>query len=353
VRPDPVRVVLVGAGFFARLHLDAWRRLDRARLLAVCDRDQATHAHVHAHVHAHDESADDPIRVYTDMDAMLDTEKPHLVDIATPPETHLSLVADAAVRGLDIICQKPLAPTREEAEGLVQVCENAGVMLAVHENIRWAPWHREVARLIAASKLGKLHRISMRLRPGDGQGPEAYLSRQPYFQNMPRFLVHETAIHWIDTFRFLMGEISGVFARLEKLNLAIAGEDAGVIIFDFDNGSTGIFDGNRLNDHVSDNPRRTMGEMWVEGSAGVLRLDGAGRLWWKAHGEEEVEHHYEWRDRGFAGDAVFALQSHVVAHLRDAGPLENSGRSYLRNLDIEDAVYRSSEEGRWIDLSLS
>lgn len=338
-----VRVALVGAGYFARLHLEAWRRLDGARLLAVCDPDPATHAHI--------ESVDDAIPVYADMGAMLDAQQPHLVDIATPPETHLSLVADAAARGLDIICQKPLAPTREDAVRLVEACEDAGVVLAVHENIRWAPWHREVASLIAAGKFGQLYRISMRLRPGDGQGDEAYLSRQPYFQNMPRFLVHETAIHWIDTFRFLMGEITGVFARLERLNPVIAGEDAGVIIFSFDGGATGVFDGNRLNDHVSDNPRRTMGEMWLEGSAGVLRLDGAARLWWKPHGDEEIEHPYRWRDRGFAGDAVFALQSHVVAHLRDAGPLENSGRSYLRNLEVEDAVYRSNEEGRWIDLS--
>jgi len=343
VTRDAVRVALVGAGYFARLHLEAWRRLDGARLLAVCDPDPATHAHI--------ESADDAIPVYADMGAMLDAQQPHLVDIATPPETHLSLVADAAARGLDIICQKPLAPTREDAVRLVEACEDAGVVLAVHENIRWAPWHREVAGLIAAGKFGQLYRISMRLRPGDGQGDEAYLSRQPYFQNMPRFLVHETAIHWIDTFRFLMGEITGVFARLERLNPVIAGEDAGVIIFSFDGGATGVFDGNRLNDHVSDNPRRTMGEMWLEGSAGVLRLDGAARLWWKPHGDEEIEHPYRWRDRGFAGDAVFALQAHVVAHLRDAGPLENSGRSYLRNLEVEDAVYRSSEEGRWIDLS--
>jgi len=343
VTRDAVRVALVGAGYFARLHLEAWRRLDGARLLAVCDPDPATHAHI--------ESADDAIPVYADMGAMLDAQQPHLVDIATPPETHLSLVAAAAARGLDIICQKPLAPTREDAVRLVEACEDAGVVLAVHENIRWAPWHREVARLIAAGKFGQLYRISMRLRPGDGQGAEAYLSRQPYFQNMPRFLVHETAIHWIDTFRFLLGEITGVFARLERLNPVIAGEDAGVIIFSFDGGATGVFDGNRLNDHVSDNPRRTMGEMWLEGSAGVLRLDGAARLWWKPHGDEEIEHPYRWRDRGFAGDAVFALQSHVVAHLRDAGPLENSGRSYLRNLEVEDAVYRSNEEGRWIDLS--
>ena len=339
---DPVRVALVGAGYFARIQLDAWRRLDGARLVAVCDRNPATHAHVR--------NIDPEIPVFDEMCAMLDAAAPDLVDIATPAETHLALVEEAAARGFDIVCQKPLAPTRETALQLIEACEQAGVVLAVHENIRWAPWHREIARLIGCGKIGRLHRISMRLRPGDGQGGDAYLSRQPYFQSMPRFLIHETAIHWIDTFRFLFGEITGVFARLERLNPVIAGEDAGVVVFGFENGSTGIFDGNRLNDHVSDNPRRTMGEMWVEGSAGVLRLDGAARLWWKAHGADEIEHAYTWVDRGFAGDAVLAIQAHIVSHLRDGSPLENCARDYLRNISVEEAIYRSSEEGRWIEL---
>lgn len=339
-----LRVALVGAGFFARFHADAWLRMDGAELVAVCDRDPGTHGEISA--------MGASVALYTDVAGMLDAEDPELVDIATPPDTHLALVEEAAARGLDIVCQKPLAPTREEAERLVEICERAGVTLAVHENIRWAPWHREIARAIRDGMLGRLHRIGMRLRPGDGQGDDAYLSRQPYFQRMPRFLVHETAIHWIDTFRFLMGEVTGVFARLEKLNPVIAGEDSGIIVFGFESGATGVFDGNRLNDHVSDNPRRTMGEMWVEGARGVLRLDGAARLWWKPHGGAETEHAYRWEDRGFAGDAVYATQAHVVAHLRSGGPLENSGREYLRNLAIEDAVYRSGEERRWIDVNV-
>jgi predicted dehydrogenase len=348
---DAVRVALVGAGFFARFHLDAWLRMGGARLVAVCDRNPETHGHVADDTTGHETRTGEPIAVYEDFGAMLDAGSPEVVDIATPPESHLSLVEAAAARGLGIICQKPLAPTMEEAVRVVETCERAGVLLAVHENIRWTPWHREIARLIGAGTLGTLHRIGMRLRPGDGQGADAYLARQPYFQQMPRFLVHETAIHWIDTFRFLMGEVTGVFARLERLNPAIAGEDSGVIVFAFEGGATGYFDGNRLNDHVSDNARRTMGEMWVEGSAGVLRLDGAARLWWKPHGEAEAEHAYEWHDRGFAGDAVFATQAHVISHLRDGTPLENCGRAYLRNLLIEEAIYRSNDEGRWIDTS--
>ena len=338
----PLRVALVGAGYFARFHLDAWLRMETSSLVAVCDRDPATHAHVL--------STDAGIPVYEELEAMLDAEAPELVDVATPPDTHLPLVSKIAARGIDVICQKPIAPTRDEAVRLVRCCDDAGVVLAVHENIRWTPWHRELARLVGTGRLGRLHRICMRLRPGDGQGADAYLSRQPYFQTMRRFLIHETAIHWIDTFRFLFGEITGVFARLEKLNPVIAGEDSAIVVFAFENGASGVFDGNRLNEHVSDNPRRTMGEMWLEGSAGVLRLDGAARLWWKPHGGAEIEHHYEWQDRGFAGDAVLATQTHIVSHFCDGVPLENSGHDYLRNLDVEEAVYASSAEGRWIEL---
>ena len=60
----------------------------------------------------------------------------------------------------------------------------AGVPLVIHENYRWDPAWREVKRLIAAGMLGRLHGIAFRLRPGDGQGPRAYLDRQPAFQSM-------------------------------------------------------------------------------------------------------------------------------------------------------------------------
>jgi predicted dehydrogenase len=284
---------------------------------------------------------------YRSVDELLDAAKPDLVDIVTPPETHLELVRAVAQRRLPMICQKPLAPTYAEAAAMVE----QGGELVVHENFRWQPWYREAHRLIRDGFLGKLHSVAFRLRPGDGQGPSAYLDRQPYFQKMPRLLVHETAIHWIDTFRFLMGEIAAVTASLRKMNPVIAGEDAGYIVFEFVGGATGLFDGNRLNDHVAANPRRTMGEMWLEGEKGVLRLDGAARLWWKPHQEPEVEHRYDrGADDAFGGGCCRALQAHVVRALLHKSRLENTGREYLANLQVEEAVYRSSAEGRKVKL---
>jgi predicted dehydrogenase len=168
---------------------------------------------------------------------------------------------------------------------------------------------------------------------------------------MPRLLVHETAIHWVDTFRFLMGEVTSVFALLVKRNPVLAGEDGGTLVFEFANGATGLFDGNRLNDHVAANPRRTMGEMWLEGSAGVLRLDGDARLWWKPHQEPEAEHRYDrGDDDAFGGGCCGALQQHVVHGLLKGSALENAGKDYLVNLRIEEAIYRSNAEGRKVAL---
>jgi D-apiose dehydrogenase len=103
----------------------------------------------------------------------------------------------------------------------------AGTPLVVHENFRFTPWFRECRRLIDAGHFGRLHGISFRLRPGDGQGRGPTSTASPTSRQMPQLLVRETAVHFIDTFRYLMGEVRAVTARLRRLNPVIAGEDAG------------------------------------------------------------------------------------------------------------------------------
>ena len=339
-----LRVAVAGAGYFSQFQLDGWRRIPGVELAAICNRDQAK-------AHALAGRFGIP-RVYGDVAEMIERERPGLLDIVTPPVTHRDYVGAAARRGIAVICQKPFGRAYAEAVEIEAIARDAGVTLAVHENFRFMPHFREARRLIDAGRLGALHSIAFRLRPGDGQGPRAYLDRQPYFQGMERFLIFETAIHLIDTFRYLMGEVTAVTARLRKVNPVIAGEDAGYIVFEFAGGATGLFDGNRLNDHVARNPRRTMGEMWLEGAAGVLRLDGDARLWWKPHQGPESEHAYDrGRDDTFGGGACDALQAHVVRHLREGAPLENSGRDYLANMNLLEAVYASHAGGRRIEIA--
>ncbi len=342
-RSGALRVAAVGTGYFSRFHLEAWRDLPGVELVGLCDRDAGRLREQAARY------GDPP--TFGDAARMARELAPDIVDVITPPATHHAVIEQVLGHCRLVVCQKALAPTCDEAERIVVMCESAAKPLVVHENFRFSPWYREAARLLRDGALGTPHTVSFRLRPGDGQGPAAYLDRQPYFQQMKQFLVFETAIHFIDTFRFMMGEITAVTARLRRINPAIRGEDAGYLIFEFDGGATGLFDGNRLNDHVATDTRRTMGEMWLEGSAGVLRLDGEGRLWFKRHRGDETEHHYDKGPGTFAGGAVRALQAHVAAFARGEAPAENLGREYLTNVRVQNAIYRSNDEGRTVFLS--
>jgi predicted dehydrogenase len=336
------RLAIIGCGYFAQFHREAWSRLP-VEVVAICDAGRAK-----AEAAARDFPA---ARVFTDAAAMLEAARPDAVDIVTPPGTHAGLVALCAARGIAAICQKPLAPDWDTAVSIVETAEHAGIGLVVHENFRWMPWFMEAHRLIADGAVGEPLDIGFRLRSGDGQGPDAYLSRQPYFRTMPRFLVHETIIHLIDVFRFLFGEVTGVFARLRTLNPAIVGEDAATVLFAFANPRRqGIVDGNRLVDHPAEDPRMTNGVLLVEGTGGQLRLDGHGRLFRRPHRGEEREHRYDWQRRGYGGDCVFRQCEAALAHLRDDAPIANTARAWLRNMEIEEAAYRSAAEGRFVSV---
>ena len=336
---EPLRIAGIGAGYFSQFHYDAWKALPRAELVAVADRLRQKAEAV-------------GVEAFDDVEAMLPRVAPDIVDIVTPPESHLDMIRCALAQGVKaIICQKPFCGELAQAEEATALADAAGVPLVVHENFRFQPWYRTLQREMAAGRVGDVLQVTFRLRPGDGQGAEAYLDRQPYFQQMPRFLVHETAVHWIDTFRFLLGEPDQVYADLRRLNPNIRGEDAGYFIYGYRDGRRALFDGNRLLDHAAENQRRTMGECSVEGTEGEMRLLGDGSVSFRARGAQAWESLAPPPDvPGFGGGCVAALQAHVVAALLEGTPLENTASSYLRNIRIELALYDSAESGQRTDI---
>ena len=93
---------------------------------------------------------------------MLDAERPALLDIVTPPPTHLAFIRAAVARGVRcVVCQKPFCEGVEQAEEAAALAEAAGVVLVVHENFRFQPWHAEAARLLAAGAVGELYQVAV------------------------------------------------------------------------------------------------------------------------------------------------------------------------------------------------
>jgi D-apiose dehydrogenase len=332
----PLTGVCVGAGYFSQFHFDAWQRIPEAEIVAFCDCDPAKAAELGQRFA--------PARSYTDYREMLDRERPDFIDVITPPPTHAEICAAAAERGIAAICQKPLAPTFEEAAGIVAAAARAGVRLMVHENFRFQPWHREIKRLLDAGEIGRrLHSLTFRSRQGDGWGENAYIPRQPYFREYPRLLVYETGVHFIDTFRYLAGDITRTTAWLRRLNPVIQGEDCGLLVFEFANGALGQWDANRYNEPPPGiDPRYTFGEFLVEGDGGSIRLHADGRLCLQKLGGPEVDIDYVHEPRGFGGDCVLATQRHFIARLLDGAEFETSGADYLKTLAVQQAVYEAA-----------
>ena len=329
-----LKVACVGAGYFSQFHYGSWARMDRVTLVASCNRDIG-------------KAKATGLPAYSDLGTMLAEQNPDLLDIILPPEAHAETIRTALDAGIKwLICQKPFCRDLVEAEQITAEAEAASAVIVVHENFRFQPWYRAIKRALDRGDIGQVQQVTFRLRPGDGQGPEAYLARQPYFQKMTRFLVHETAVHWVDTFRFLLGDPLAVYADLRQINPAIAGEDAGYILFDHPNGAKALFDGNRHLDHAADNLRRTMGEALFEGTDGTLTLGGDGAVRLRPFGSSELQVLLgpdTWD--GFGGDCVHALQSHVVRGILDGSPLENTAPEYLTVERIEAAIYDSAEKG--------
>lgn len=337
------RVAVVGAGYFGQFHYDAWARMAGCALVGLCTRSGRGAAETAAKYGVP--------ATFTDLAGMVASARPDLVDVTSPPETHLDAIRTLAPAVPWIICQKPFCRDADEARAAVAAARDHGARVVVHENIRFQPWYREIRALLDAGAIGAVYQATFRLRPGDGQGPDAYLDRQPYFRAMVRFLIHETAIHWIDTFRYLLGEVEAVSADLRRLNPAIAGEDAGIVQFALADGRRALFDGNRLADHVARNRRLTLGEMEIDGAGGSLRLTGDGDILLRRHGANDwTAHAYDWHDHLFGGDCVYLTNRATLAAFRAGTPAETEAGAYLRNLDIEAAVYRSHAERRWIDV---
>jgi predicted dehydrogenase len=172
-----LRVACIGAGYFSRFHYDSWARADRVDLVGSCNRD-ITKARATG------------LPAYDDLALMLADTKPDLLDIILPPIAHAETIRTALAAGVKtMICQKPFCLDLAQAQEVTALATGVGARIIVHENFRFQPWYRALKTALDQGLIGTLQQLTFRLRPGDGQGPRAYLDRQPYFQEMPHFLI--------------------------------------------------------------------------------------------------------------------------------------------------------------------
>ena len=328
--PDALKGAIIGCGFFAERHIEAWRRMPEVEIVAAADPRL-------------ERAGEFASRAYRSADEMFDRERPEFVDIVTRVETHLPLVRQALERGIPVICQKPIAPDWETAVEIVTAAESAGVPLMIHENWRWQPWYRAARQMISRGDIGAPIGYGFRTRTRDGVGPEPY-AKQPYVRDLRRLLIDEALVHYIDTARLLFGDIGSVYAQTGRRNPHVAAEDQAILVLSHVGMVHGWIDGHRFLDPISDGP--AMGDAFFEGESGTISIRNTGDVY--------RNRDLAWKNTivaGYRGDSVRATQSHFISCLKDGAAFESGGRQYLNTFAAVEAAYRSASGRRCISLS--
>ena len=160
-----MRVALIGAGQIARQHLACLRTLPGVEVAAVCDLSPAR-AEAAAERYA--------VRSwFTDHRAMLETLRPDVVHVTTPPTAHFGPAMDALDAGAHVIVEKPATPTLAELETLVQRAGKAERQLIENYNYVFNAAPQEILRRIGSGEFGAVIHVDV-LICLDISGPDGF-----------------------------------------------------------------------------------------------------------------------------------------------------------------------------------
>jgi len=368
VERKTLRGALVGTGSIAQYHMTAWSRIPGVEIAAMCNRT----------IEKARELADrfglDREHVYRDIHELLAGESElDFVDIALAPDLHRAATEAAAARGLHVFCQKPLAPSLEDAEAMLAACDKAGVLLSVNENWRWRAWYRQVKQILEQGSLGRLryariaqHR-NVTLGPPDGSMP-GLLAGQAYTGAMPQLIVYEWGIHLLDTLRMLLGEPQWVHAHMSKVSKHFAGEDRALMTLGFGQMAASV--DISWASHAPQELPTTLEELLIEGDEGSLALipnRGQGDLLSLSYPlpRERVpeDRRRPWAQVMTTATAVHdgdiaaayqasydAAQAHYIECLRAGRLPETHAADNLRTLRLTFAAYQSAADNTVIRL---
>jgi predicted dehydrogenase len=183
---EKVRSVIIGSGLIAgKKHVPAFRRLrSKTELVAICDLNLAAAKELAARFGIP--------RTYSDVGEMLSTEKPDLVDICTPPQTHTRLALEAMRNGCHVLVEKPMALTVADCDQIVQASKEYGLQVCVgHSDLFYEPFIK-ARHMVANGAIGRVSGMRIFLST-----PTDYMTSRPehWAHKLPGGVIGETGPH--------------------------------------------------------------------------------------------------------------------------------------------------------------
>lgn len=240
-----VRVAVVGAGRQGARHIATFQRLEHARLVAVADPSEASRRVATTGIR---------VREYDDWRVMFDRLSSRLdaVSIACPSDAHYDVASAALECGLDVLVEKPIATSVEDALALGSLAESLGRKLMVGHIERFNPALTKLRTLIGEGRLGTIYRAhSTRIGPSP-------------MRDLNSGVALDLATHDLDAMEFVLARrVHQVYADGGRFNHG-PHEDLLTCLLRFEGNVHGLLDVNWLT------PEKQR-ELVVIGESGMLR----------------------------------------------------------------------------------
>lgn len=265
-------------------------------------------------------------------------------------------IAELAAAGKHVLAEKPVAASASDAQQIAEAVERGVVAFQTGYMWRYDDIANRLKRMVAERAFGKLISIEMTFATSDvaRRGPDHYLfDREVSGAGFFSWL----ACHWLDTLLYVTGQaVVGVTARSGVFgSVPTQVEDGGAAIFDLADGGLATFIGGYWHPRWAGESRWAIrgSQRWLhwdaarKGTGGVIEIHGPQPQW---HAMEDVYSAPVDTKTGYGGDKGYLLVRDWLDCVR-TGRRDNRNRvpSMLATLQLLDAIYQSSREGRRIE----
>lgn len=210
----------------ATSYASAFDHVKGAKLVAIADSDPERLAWIK-------ETYPKVPAFYSDYKQMLDTDQVDGVIICSSNRDHLPIALECASRKKHILCEKPLGPTVEDSQKIIDAAKNAGVTLMTAFPVRFSPSISETRRLIHEGQLGKIFGGNT---SNHGSMPGGWFVEK---EKSGGGAVIDHTVHVVDVLRWMLDdEVESVYAEHgTRLHDHLAVEDVGELILKFRKGA--------------------------------------------------------------------------------------------------------------------
>ncbi|WP_373523662.1 Gfo/Idh/MocA family protein [Aquiflexum sp.] len=339
-----LKLGIIGTGFWADFQINAWKELEGVEIVALCDQNMEK-AQAAAKKHS-------IIRVYTDIDKLLDEESLDCIDIISSIDSHKKLVLKTAAAGVNVICQKPMTDNFVDCQAMVDACKKAGVKFFIHENFRWQTPIRACKELIKQNTIGKPFRSKLTFCSGF-----PVFDNQPALKDLDRFIIMDLGVHLLDTARFLFGDVARLYCQTQKINESIKGEDIANILLTTKDGLVCFTEISYASHLEKESFPQTL--MLIEGDTGSIRLDLDHQIVVTRKNAETTKKtydppRYDWADPAYAlvHSSIVDCNKNILQDLMGEKPAETTGTDNLKTMELVFLSYESALTNQSIATSL-